>query len=95
MSDAALTHQSAPCRCSNGWVLVDDDYVAQQAAKARNPDGSIAGDLLPALRNSTRPCHQCQPANYERWRQGQLVGQGVRRVSNRRRSRRPKRDEKF
>lgn len=82
------------CGCSGGWVTVDDDYVAAQAAKLRNTDGSLPAGLLDGLRDSVRPCHECQPGQYERWRDGQLVGQGVRRVS-RRRARRPKREERF
>jgi hypothetical protein len=84
---SALTHEDVACRCSKGWVRVDDDYVTKQAAKMRRDDGSLAAGVLNALRDSVRPCHTCQPGLYESWRQGQLVGQGVKRTGGRRRSR--------
>lgn len=94
---SALPDSDMACHCSQGWLPVNDDYVAKQAAKRRSADGSIPAGLLDALRDSVRPCHQCQPGLYEAWRQGQLVGQGATRTGSRRRARRKRdpRDERF
>lgn len=73
------------CICSKGWVYVDDDYVAKQAGKKRLSDGSTSPGLVDGLRETVRPCHQCQPGLYEQWREGRLVGQGVRRTAGSRR----------
>jgi hypothetical protein len=91
MTDVARTEA---CQCARGWVFVDDDYVTKQAGKARRSDGSTPAGLVDGLRASVRPCHQCQPGLYDQWREGQLVGQGARRVGRKSR-RRSNREERF
>lgn len=65
-----------PCayQCVDGFVQVNDEYVAKELAKlpqTMHPD--VRSDLRTRIRDSWYPCPLCCPERHELWRGGHFA----------------------